>query len=198
MHPLTDARRDHIRGGFAPAARRRARRSSAPCRMKAAAAASILLGALLARHVGLEHRALGADGGKPLVPEHDRKRGQRREAAEEGARRLGARTLGAVHVDGQAKHEAADLFALAQAPAASRRPCRTLCGGSCGTAWRSAGPDRRARCRSSSCRDRARRGAAPGAQPRGKRLRWDFRAGARHLPPSSGESASLSPRVRVE
>ncbi len=73
-----------------------------------------LFRALLARQVGFEHGALGGGGGKPLVPEHDREVGQRREVAEEGARRLRARPLGAVHVDRQAEDQPADLLLRAE------------------------------------------------------------------------------------
>ena len=63
------------------------------------------LGATLARGVGLEQRAFGGDGGQALVPEGDGQRGQPREVAREGAGRLRARPLAAVHVARQAEDE---------------------------------------------------------------------------------------------
>ena len=66
------------------------------------------LGPAAARGVGLEQRAFGRDGRQPLVPEADRQVGQAREVAGEGAGRLAARTLGAVHVARQAQDRAAD------------------------------------------------------------------------------------------
>src|SRR5262245_22153030 len=54
-----------------------------------------------ARHIGRDQLALDRGGGQPLVPERDRKLGQPREVAGEGAGRLRARALAAVHVDGE-------------------------------------------------------------------------------------------------
>ena len=62
-------------------------------------------GALLAADIGGNEITLDRGGGKPLVPQRDRQRGQPREIAREGAGRLRARALAAVHVDGQAEHE---------------------------------------------------------------------------------------------
>ena len=120
-----------------------------------------LFGALLARHVGLDHRALGRGGRKPLVPQHDGQVGQRGEVAQEGARRLSARTFGAVHVDRQAEDQAADLFARAEREQRLGVLGEFRAADRVEAAWRSSAPDRRARCRSSWCRGRARRGACP-------------------------------------
>ena len=96
----------------------RASRSSAPCRMNAAACWSITAARFCAADVGGDQVALDRGGGQPLVPERDRKLGQAREVAREGAGRLRARPLAAVHVDRQAEHEAT---ALRSAASASRR-----------------------------------------------------------------------------
>ena len=62
--------------------------------------------ALGAADIDVDQRALDCGGREPLVPERDRQLGLLREIAREGACRLGARALAAVHVDGQAEHEA--------------------------------------------------------------------------------------------
>src|SRR5204863_75489 len=67
--------------------------------------------AFLAAHVGGDQLALDRGGRKPLVPERDRQLGPAREIAGEGAGRLRARPLAAIHVDRQAEHEA-DHFPL--------------------------------------------------------------------------------------
>ena len=67
------------------------------------------LGALGAADVHADQLALDRRGREPLVPEADRKRGEVGQIARKGAGRLRARALAAVHVDGQAEHEADDL-----------------------------------------------------------------------------------------
>src|SRR5215510_14661187 len=67
------------------------------------------LGALLAARIGLDQDALDRDGREPLVPQTDRQLGHPRKVARKRARRLRARPFAAVHVDGQAKHEACRL-----------------------------------------------------------------------------------------
>src|SRR5256884_4607063 len=62
-----------------------------------------------ASDIGRDQLALDRRGGQPLVPECDRKLGQPREIACKGARRLRARTLAAVHIDGKAEHEGGGL-----------------------------------------------------------------------------------------
>ena len=72
-------------------------------------------GALGAAGVGGEQFALDRRGGQALVPEPDRQAAQPGEIAGEGAGRLGARAFAAVHVDGQAQHQADRLALLAPA-----------------------------------------------------------------------------------
>ena len=59
------------------------------------------LGAAGAGHVGGNQFALDRRGGEPLVPQRDRELRQARQIAGKGTRRLRARTLGPIHVDGE-------------------------------------------------------------------------------------------------
>ena len=69
------------------------------------------LGALFARQVGLYHAPRHGDGGEALVPERNGAFDARVEIGGELARRLAGRALAAVHVDGQAEHEACGVLA---------------------------------------------------------------------------------------
>jgi hypothetical protein len=83
-------------------------RSSAPCRMKLAAAESIRP-ALLARHIHFDQRPFRGHGRQPLVPEHEGKVGFLRHVAHECARGLRPGPFAAVHVDRQADHRRTHL-----------------------------------------------------------------------------------------
>ena len=65
------------------------------------------LGALGPADVGVDHRPLDRLGRPALVPQQDRQ-AERRQIAGEGADRLGARAVAAVHVERQADDEAGD------------------------------------------------------------------------------------------
>ena len=69
------------------------------------------LGAAGAAHVHADQFALDRRGRQPLVPQRDGQSGEPGKIAGKGAGRLRARPLAAVHVDGQAEHEA-DRVAL--------------------------------------------------------------------------------------
>ena len=66
------------------------------------------LAAALAAGIGVDQRAGDGGGRQALVPEEYGQRGQLAEVAGEGAGRLDARALGAVHVERQAEHQAGD------------------------------------------------------------------------------------------
>jgi len=85
---------------------RRARRSSAPCRMKAAACWSITSARFLRLTSASIRSRSTATVERPLVPQSDRQLGQARKIARKGTGRLRARAFAAVHVDGQAEHDA--------------------------------------------------------------------------------------------
>ncbi len=80
-------------------------RSSAPCRMKAAACWSITaLRFFRLASAAISSRSTAAV--EPLVPQADRQVGAMREIAGKGAGRLRARALRPIHVERQPKHEA--------------------------------------------------------------------------------------------
>ena len=71
------------------------------------------LGASGAADVHADQFALDGSGREPLVPQRDGEAGEVGKIAGKGAGRLRARPLAAVHVDGQAEHEA-DRIAFAR------------------------------------------------------------------------------------
>ena len=121
---------------------------------------------------------------------------QRREVAEEGARRLGARTLGAVHVDRQAEDEPADFLARAE------REERL---GVLGEFRAADGVERRGDLQPRiGERDADRLGAEvepgeprAGRQPPASVFDRDFGAGRCHLPRPNSESPLLSSRFTM-
>ncbi len=126
------------------------------------------LGAAPARGVGLEERALGGDGGQPLVPEGDRQVGQRRRGC--GRRRGSTGRAGprcrpcCAAGRGRGRRSARPR----RAPAARRRRRRSGCGGGSRAARRCGGRCRRPRRRWSWCRGRARSARRPRGSARGE------------------------------
>lgn len=66
------------------------------------------LGAAFAGGIGLKKRAFGGHGRQALVPIGDRQRAEPVEVAREGAGRLAARPLGAIHIPRQPQNQPAD------------------------------------------------------------------------------------------
>ena len=107
-----------------------------------------LLGALPARHVRLDHGALGRRGRQPLVPEHDGSGGSGARLRR-NARVAWARGPSVLFMLIGRPSTSPPIFSRAQTREVPRRPWRISCGGLSRAASRAAARDRRARCRSS-------------------------------------------------
>ena len=189
------------RASVPPEARIAPIRSSAPCRMKAAAAASIFSARFLRERSASSMARSAAAVDSRSSQSATGSVGQGSEIAQEGARRLSARALRAVHVDRQAEDQAADLFAGAERKQLLGVLARIWCGGWCGRAWRCFSPGSESAMPIVLVPRSSPASRAPGAR-RSARLRSGCLGSLRRWPsqprPKASESALLSSAITDE
>ena len=146
-----------------------ARRSSAPCRMNIAACSSIT-SARLARLTSMPISSRSTAAVESRSSHNPMARvGEGGKIAGKGAGRLRARPLAAVHVDGQAEHEARGVAFGRERQQPRRVGLEGLALQSSRRRSRAGGPDRKRQRRWSWCRDRVRQ--ARRVQASARRLR---------------------------